>query len=127
MAKYENVVDDHRVIARYIHQCNSNTPTGELAFKRLLDNGPWAKYPMGDRMKENFSKHIPVTFVYGDKTWMKTEYGDIIKNARSESYTRVEFVKDAGHHVYADNPEEFNSYVLEACEILKSQQKDEEQ
>lgn len=121
MLKYENVVDDHRVIARYIHQCNSDNPTGEIAFKRLLNGGPWAKHPIGERMKENFPSDIPVTFIYGGKTWMRTDYGEIIKDSRPESYTNIEFVEGAGHHVYADNADDFNKYALNACNFLKSQ------
>lgn len=120
MMKYENVIDDHRVIARYIHQCNSAKPTGELAFKRLLDAGPWPKFPMGERMKENFPREIPVTFIYGSKTWMRTDYGEIIKDSRLNSFTNIEFVENAGHHVYADNAEDFNRFVLDAMKILKS-------
>lgn len=120
MLKYENVVDDHRVIARYIHQCNSANPTGEHAFKRLLNGGPWPKHPIGERMKENFPSDIPVTFIYGGKTWMRTDYGDIIKESRPNSYTNIEFVDNAGHHVYADNADDFNTYTLNACIVLKS-------
>ncbi|KAG5678627.1 hypothetical protein PVAND_008283 [Polypedilum vanderplanki] len=120
MEKYVNVVEDPRVIATYIHQCNTDHPSGEHAFKRLLFGGPWARHPMGERMRENFPKDLPVTFLYGAKSWMDNRYGEIIKESRPNSYTHIEHVSDAGHHVYADNAEEFNKFTLDACKILKS-------
>jgi pimeloyl-ACP methyl ester carboxylesterase len=119
MQKYDDVVDDSSIIARYIHQCNTDNPTGEYAFKRLLLGGPWARYPIGERMKENFPSQIPVTFIYGDKSWMNNSYGIIIKESRN-SYTHIEYVENAGHHVYADNSNDFNKYVNNACNILKT-------
>jgi abhydrolase domain-containing protein 4 len=120
MQKYEGVVEDPRVIATYIHQCNTDHPSGELAFKRLLFGGPWAKNPMGERMKDNFPCNIPVTFLYGAKSWMDNKYGEIIKESRPSCYTHIEHVSEAGHHVYADNADDFNQFTLKACKILKS-------
>jgi abhydrolase domain-containing protein 4 len=120
MQKYEGVVEDPRVIATYIHQCNTDNPSGELAFKRLLFNGPWAKNPIGERMREKFPGDVPVTFLYGAISWMDNKYGEIIKQSRPSSYTHIESVADAGHHVYADNANDFNVFALNACKILKS-------
>ncbi|CAG9799608.1 unnamed protein product [Chironomus riparius] len=120
MRKYENIVDDPKVVATYIHQCNTDNPTGEHAFKRLLHGGPWAKNPMVDRFKESFPTEIPVTFLYGAISWMNNTYGESIKESRSNSYTHIEHIENAGHHVYADNAEDFNRSVLNACKILKS-------
>lgn len=118
--KYENIVDNPRIVATYIHQCNTDTPTGEHAFKRLLHGGPWAKNPIGERMKENFPLHVPVTFLFGAKSWMNNIYGEIIKESRPNSYTHIENIENAGHHVYGDNATDFNRFVLNAGKILKS-------
>lgn len=120
MLKYEGVVEDPRVIATYIHQCNTDHPSGEVAFKNLLQGGPWAKNPIGDRMKENFPPNLPVTFLYGAKSWMDNRYGQIIQESRANSYTHIESVDEAGHHVYADNAKDFNTFVLDACKIIKT-------
>lgn len=120
MEKYQNIVDDPQVVATYIHQCNTDNPTGEHAFKRLLQGGPWAKYPIGKRMKENFPPEVPVTFLYGAISWMNNIYGEIIKESRPNSYTHIENIENAGHHVYADNARDFNRFVLDACKVLKS-------
>lgn len=120
LRKYEEVVEDETIIAQYIHQCNSAHPSGEEAFRVLLDRGPWAKRPLGERVLAGMCDSLPITFLYGEKSWMDNVYGDIIKKARTNSYTEVLYITDAGHHVYSDNAVEFNQYVNEASKILKS-------
>ena len=122
LRKYESIVQDQTVIAQYIHQCNSNrNPSGEEAFRNLLEGGPWAKFPIGERMKEKLSEDIPVTFLYGAISWMNNTYGTIIEEARPNSYTHIESIQFAGHHVYSDNALDFNQFVNEACLVLKSE------
>jgi abhydrolase domain-containing protein 4 len=123
MEKYKNFLKDPRVIGRYLHQCNTRRPSGEIAFKNISDDGPWASKPMGERMKANFPRDIPLTFLYGKETQLRTDYGDIIKESRNNCYTKVEFVERAEHFVFADNPEDFNKFVIEACAIIKNNKK----
>lgn len=114
---------DLRAVATYMHQINIDHPSGEHAFMRVSD-GPFAKNPIGLKLKENLSHEIPITFLYGAKTWMSKKYGRIIKDSRPEhSYTAYEKVENAGHVVYADNAKDFNNFVLDACKVLKSQSK----
>lgn len=137
LRKYEHAVEDQTVIAQYIHQCNSRNPTGEEAFKNLLVGGPWAKFPMGERLRDGVAKDIPITFLWGAQvkiikpvvgplislifqSWMDSKYGQIIKDAREGSYTHIESVMFAGHHVYSDNALDFNQFVNDACKVLKS-------
>ncbi|XP_037032149.1 (Lyso)-N-acylphosphatidylethanolamine lipase-like [Bradysia coprophila] len=120
LRKYEQAVEDENVIAQYIHQCNSAHPSGEEAFRSLLDKGPWAKHPMGERVLAGMSDTLPITFLYGEKSWMDNKYGEIIKNARPNSYTKIVIIPFAGHHVYSDNALDFNQSVNEACKILKT-------
>lgn len=121
LRKYEKAVEDETVIAQYIHQCNSARPAGEEAFRNLLDGGPWAKHPIGERVLTGIKDDIPITFLYGEKSWMDNKYGAIIKEARPNSYTHIESVPFAGHHVYSDNALDFNQFVIDACKMLKSE------
>lgn len=121
LKKYEKAVEDQNVIAQYIHQSNSAKPAGEEAFRHLLNGGPWAKRPIGERVLTGMRDDIPITFLYGEISWMDNRYGEIIKEARPNSYTHIESVPFAGHHVYSDNALHFNQFVNEACLILKSQ------
>jgi len=120
LRKYEKAVEDRNVIGQYIHQCNSANPTGEHAFHNLLHGGPWAKHPIGERVLAGMKSDIPITFLYGEKSWMDNKYGEIIKEARPNSYTQIVLIPFAGHHVYSDNSLDFNQSVNDACKILKS-------
>lgn len=120
LRKYEKAVEDQNIIGQYIHQCNSGNPSGEEAFRNLLHGGPWAKHPIGERALSGMSNDIPITFLYGEKSWMDNKYGAIIREARPNSYTEIVIIPFAGHHVYSDNALDFNQSVNEACRILKS-------
>lgn len=121
--KFESVMPDRyrNAISEYIYHCNSVRTTGEYAFHRLLHNGPWPANPIADRMK-NLHVDIPLTFVYGAKSWLDSAYGVTIKDSRPNSYTHIEIIDSAGHKVFSDDEILFNSIVLNACKILKSNQ-----
>lgn len=97
----------------------------------------WAKYPITKRL-HNLNDNIPITMLYGSRSWVDNITGDTIKNERTKSYVNVQVkynryrsrlcrrpfalrvyffqvINGAGHHVYLDKPEVFNRYVQEAC------------
>lgn len=118
LQKYKEIVDPS-IISQYIYHCNNNSnPSGEEAFHRMTVVGPWPLHPIGERMKA-LSDDVPVTFLYGEHTWMNNIYGTIIKETRPNSYTKVTVVEGAGHHIYTDKAFEFNKLVLDACGILR--------
>ena len=45
-----------------------------------------------------------------------------VYSSRPNSYVNVQYVQEAGHHVHADQPEEFNRIVNEVCSIVDSGQ-----
>lgn len=70
-------------------------------------------------MKTQMCHTIPMTFIYGENSWLDRNYGQIIKDFRPSSYTRVAVVENAGHKVFSDNEKAFNSLVVEACKVSK--------
>lgn len=62
---------------------------------------------------------IPITFVYGRKSWLDNQIGFSIKESRPESYVHIEIVETAGHKVFSDDEVIFNSIVLNACKTLR--------
>ncbi|XP_015516800.2 (Lyso)-N-acylphosphatidylethanolamine lipase isoform X1 [Neodiprion lecontei] len=108
--------EDVGIIAQYIHQCNAQTPSGESAFHAMMHGFGWAKYPIVKRM-DQLKDDIPITLLYGSRSWVDNTVGDIIKQKRSNSYVNVQVISGAGHHVYADKSETFNKHILEACEL----------
>ncbi|XP_063385665.1 (Lyso)-N-acylphosphatidylethanolamine lipase isoform X1 [Cydia fagiglandana] len=114
--KYLNFVPDaETVIPDYIHQCNTQTPSGESAFHTLMHGFGWAKNPMVKRVSK-LDANLPVTVLYGSRSWVDNSTAQVLADQRQSPHnTFVQVINGAGHHVYLDKPELFNKYVLEAC------------
>lgn len=87
--------------------------SGEYALTRLLAPGALARMPMLDRLPGVLQ--VPSFWLYGDHDWMSRETGkkcvdDINKMAGKKS-AAFKIVENAGHHVYLDNPTDFDRYV----------------
>ncbi|KAJ2948593.1 hypothetical protein O0L34_g7847 [Tuta absoluta] len=113
--KYTKYVEDaETTIPEYIYQCNSQTPSGESAFHTLMDGFGWAKNPMVSRVHK-LDPQLPVTVLYGSRSWVDNATGQVLKEQRQSEHTYVQVINGAGHHVYLDKPELFNKFVNEAC------------
>ncbi|KAL5021835.1 hypothetical protein ScPMuIL_000990 [Solemya velum] len=111
--KFSDRFDDDTIF-EYIYHCNAQHPSGETGFKSLTHSFGWAKNPMIHRASD-LDKEIPMTLIYGSKSWVNSETGYQIKHIRSDKYVDVQVVRGAGHHVYADKPEPFNTLVTKIC------------
>ncbi|XP_018329714.1 protein ABHD4 [Agrilus planipennis] len=114
--KFSGVIKEEGVITQYLYQCNSQNPTGESAFHTMMAGFGWAKYPMVKRIGD-LDLRVPITILYGSRSWIDNSAGQIIQEKRTDSYVRVRVLPGAGHHVYADKPEAFNYSVIEACDL----------
>ncbi|KAF2899955.1 hypothetical protein ILUMI_06222 [Ignelater luminosus] len=112
--KFSGVLSEEGLITQYIYQCNSQTPSGESAFHCMMSGFGWAKNPMVNRI-DSMNKNIPITLLYGSRSWVDNTAGQIVKEKRIDSYVKLQIISGAGHHVYADKPEVFNKHVIEAC------------
>nr|CAD7442784.1 unnamed protein product [Timema bartmani] len=120
--KFSPVLDDAaEVIPQYLYQCNSQIPSGEAAFHAMMSGFGWAKNPMLKRM-DTLRKTIPITLMYGTRSWVDSSASETIKAQRPDSYVNVQVINGAGHHVYADKSDTFNRYVLDACEYTDKEE-----
>ncbi|KFB39364.1 AGAP000784-PA-like protein [Anopheles sinensis] len=116
--KFSSVISDGKDISGYIHQCNSQNPTGEGAFHAMMQDFAWAKHPMLNRFGE-LKSTVPVTVLYGSKSWLlHTNPPDTLKQLGEKSNIRVRIIDGSGHHIYADDAESFNQMVNEACQTV---------
>jgi abhydrolase domain-containing protein 5 len=111
------VGDDLDAIPHYIYHCNAQNPSGEGAFHAMQARFGWAKNPMLNRI-HLLDPSVPLTMVYGSKSWVSVVPEEVIREKRPDPYVRVETIVGAGHHVYADRDEEFNKIVFEACRLV---------
>lgn len=117
--------------------------SGEFALTYILAPGAYARTPMIERIDQVGRGQIaegkketgfPLVFMYGDSDWMDVAGGfaseEKIKKRIEKSLmqgteeerrdengsAKVIVVKKAGHHLYLDNPDEFNKYLIKELE-----------
>ena len=90
---------------------------GEEAFRALQGATIWARNPMLKRIGD-LPEHVPMTLIYGSRTWVDITQGIAVKEQRSQSYCDVQVIEGGGHHVYFDKPEEFNNTVEIICQAI---------
>ena len=66
----------------------------------------------------NLDPRVPVSFVYGKRSWIDANSGFEVQSQRPNCYVKVETVPAAGHHVYADNHEAFNLVMKEISDNI---------
>lgn len=105
--------DDREAIPNYIYHCNAQVPSGEAAFKAMTANFGWAKWPMSTRLEE-LSTDVPVTFLYGSRSWIDHQPGVKIQRSKPNQFN-LHVIQGAGHHVYADQHVAFNTLIQKVC------------
>jgi pimeloyl-ACP methyl ester carboxylesterase len=93
----------------YIYHVNAQSPAGEEAFGKLLGSFAFAARPLVSRI-HNLPETLPVSFIYGEDTWMDKHSGIVARQA-VRGPTDFVVIPDAGHHVYIDNFPLFNEAV----------------
>lgn len=63
--------------------------SGEIAFKCLSDRFGWAKFPMINRIMD-IPAFVPMTIIYGSRSWVDSGVGWQIKYMRKDSYVDVQ-------------------------------------
>jgi len=108
-AKFSSVIADTSLVSSYVYHCNAQEPSGESAFFHMQIPFGWAKLPLVKRIAD--LNPIPVSFIYGDNTWM--DFRTVIAIMPYVS-TKIDLVTlpKSGHHVYIDCYEYFNLGVI---------------
>ncbi|KAF6779323.1 hypothetical protein AHF37_01421 [Paragonimus kellicotti] len=83
---------------------------GELGFKAMCSTIGWAQNPMINRI-DQLDPSVPITFIFGSRSWMDSACGTKTKALRPNSYVDIKIIEGAGHQVYAQAADDFNAYV----------------
>lgn len=62
--------------------------SGESAFHAMMYGFGWAKNPMVYRI-DQLRKDIPITLIYGTRSWIDHTASEIIREKRVQSYVKV--------------------------------------
>ncbi|RMD39769.1 hypothetical protein DV735_g5365, partial [Chaetothyriales sp. CBS 134920] len=119
--------------------------SGEYALAYILAPGAFARSPLIRRIHDlgrqrlssgEVEKGVPVVFMYGQHDWMDVNGGlaakskmDAMRDKLLEAQSAAERADDrgsakvvvipkAGHHLYLDNPEEFNKVLIEELDDI---------
>lgn len=65
---------------------------GESAFHSMMHGFGWAKNPIVKRI-DKLRDDIPITLLYGSRSWVDNSAGELIKQYRSSSYVNVQVQK----------------------------------
>ncbi|XP_045048391.1 (Lyso)-N-acylphosphatidylethanolamine lipase isoform X4 [Desmodus rotundus] len=84
--KFADFFEDD-TISEYIYHCNAQNPSGETAFKSMMESFGWARRPMLERI-HLIRKDVPITMIYGANTWIDRSTGKKVKLQRPDSYVR---------------------------------------
>lgn len=83
----------------------------------------YAKNPIILRLPERTS--FPITIITGSDSWINSisQFEELLQNELSGNIDnmRLIVIEDAGHHVHADQPLEFNEHVNDICKIVQTE------
>ncbi|CAR21846.1 KLTH0C01254p [Lachancea thermotolerans CBS 6340] len=103
----------------YCYSIFSGSGSGEYALTRILAPGVLARVPLLSRVPENLK--CDSFWMYGSHDWMSKEAGSVIVRQINKTKGSVKadysVVSDAGHHLYLDNPEEFNQKLAKFLKV----------
>ncbi|CAG8440143.1 3047_t:CDS:2 [Diversispora eburnea] len=108
--RFANLDEQDRIdLHDYLYHVSAAPGSGEYALSRILAPGAYARKPLIQR----YSNH-------GEEDWM--DYREAIKaSVKMNVPTKVIQIPHSGHHLYIDNPEEFDKAVInEMVEVANS-------
>ncbi|EKX46065.1 hypothetical protein GUITHDRAFT_70887 [Guillardia theta CCMP2712] len=91
-------------LVSYLYHCNvCDVPTGPRGFRHLCGPLAFAKRPLLPRVEE-LNELLPVTFIYGQESWINSDSGYEVRNRRRKMHTGVHVIAEAGHNIHFDQP-----------------------
>lgn len=108
-----NDIRTQDALVEYFYQLSAAPPSGEHSLSTILQPGAYARKPLVDKLPR---VQCPVSFVYGEKDWMDWSVAKELL-PRMQKTATFNLVSNGGHHMYYDNPREFNKLVHASCNL----------
>ncbi|SCV02311.1 LANO_0F16666g1_1 [Lachancea nothofagi CBS 11611] len=103
----------------YCYSIFAGAGSGEYALTRILAPGVLARLPLLSRAPGNLK--CDSLWMYGSHDWMSKEAGTVIAREINKKTPGIKadftVVSDAGHHLYLDNPPEFNRKLVDFLKL----------
>ncbi|ANB14622.1 Cld1p [Sugiyamaella lignohabitans] len=116
--RFSDVSEKERdIMHMYAYKTFTAPGSGEYGLTRLLAAGAVAREPLVDRVVKGLK--CPSVWIYGENDWMNVHAGEeavlrLNKLGTSSAANAKSHVIDyAGHHVYLDNPSDFDRVVVD--------------
>merc|ERR1712193_495627 len=103
--------EDSVQVNNYLYHCNAHRAEGESAFRRLSRDFFWAKSPFLAEQKEKLDNW---TMLLGDRSWIAMGQHSEFTTECARLGISLNWIPDAGHHIYADQAAIFNKAVKKA-------------
>ncbi|CAG8491751.1 9707_t:CDS:2 [Acaulospora morrowiae] len=101
-------VQDQIDLHDYLYHISAAPGSGEYALSKILAPGAYARKPLMNRLE---GLKMPTVFLYGEEDWMDYRAAEKA-SSKMRVPTKVIRIPDAGHHLYLDNPVEFDKAVI---------------
>lgn len=116
LSKFEHLHENSLITADYIYHVNAQSPaSGEVAFTQIMSGLGYAADPLINRLPD-LDTNIPVSFIYGEESWMNPLHGVDLKESMPRHTTDFFVIGNAGHHVYVDQWNDFNNVAVLAAQ-----------
>ncbi|EIM24059.1 alpha/beta-hydrolase [Wallemia mellicola CBS 633.66] len=116
LRRFSTLSDDlQRDLYHYIYSISVRKASSEYSITHLLSFGAYARLPLIDRI-EKLDKRIPVTFMHGSVDWVDGGEAAFEKMKNLGFDVKYEETPRSGHHLYLDNPEDFNRFIVKDIE-----------
>lgn len=107
---------------KYVYVIFNAPGSGEYMLNYLLAPGAYARWPLAERAKDITCDTV---WMYGANDWMDVNGGkeaceNIQRVTGSSEKPPLYIVKNAGHHIYLDNPKDFNELVISVMKEVQS-------
>jgi len=108
--------EEAKRLREYSYHFNALKGSGEYALNCILQVGAWARNPLMNRIQ---NIKAPTTFVYGQYDWMDANAGKYCAE-RMPAPSTAHIIRNAGHHLYMENPIDFNRLILSQIKKIQN-------